>query len=156
VQAVAGSVLAYADELALAMDAGLAQLGASVRQQAGLRTARAALRAAEAGTNFAASGTMAALADVVALSENVTVTMEGASHTGARSIDPLVFVLILLWLLALAMPAAQVHLTRRSAPTPNRAARRGTSPRPVIVGEASQLSAGYLPVGALDPRRRDP
>ena len=36
-QAVAGPMLAYADQVALAIDAGMAQLAAAVWQQAGLR-----------------------------------------------------------------------------------------------------------------------
>jgi hypothetical protein len=111
VWAIAGPLLAYADQLTRAADAGMAQLAAAGWQQPSRR-----------GVGASASLTVTPI-----MVAEAKVTRAAASRTGrdvsrrdaGGTVDPLAFALIVLWRVALAMPAAQVHLSAEAQQTLN-------------------------------------
>jgi hypothetical protein len=105
--AMAAPLLAYADQVARAADAGMAQLAAAGWQRPGRRTV-------SAGASLTVTPIMVAEAKVTRATETETDTDSGldvSRRDAAGSIDGVAFALIVLWLVALAMPAAQVHLS---------------------------------------------
>ncbi len=98
---------AYADQVDLAIDAGMAQLATFIRQEAEHRNVTAS-------ASLTITPIMVADADVVRATERESVTVLDGPTRATHSIDRLAFALILVWLVALAMPAAQPHLPREA------------------------------------------
>jgi hypothetical protein len=103
-QAKAGPILESGAHAALAMDAGMLELMAAVREHA--------LRRVAASANLAATPKLIVSADTAAGTESMTVTVDdGSGNAVSSQIDVMLLAVLILWLIALVLPLAETDLT---------------------------------------------
>jgi hypothetical protein len=103
--AMAADLAAYADQLSLATDAGLAQIAELAARPAEPVDVTGVFHAVLPAVK------MTAYAEVAATTDRLDVKVEEEAPADAKPIDVPALAVILVWLIALSLPAAQAHLS---------------------------------------------